>query len=835
MTQPSADGAGSVGRSSRRVFLGLGAVAVAAGISAAAVAADGHDAAGPASRPTAGRPRGTARRALAENSRPGDPYWEIRHLGAPDAIEGYAGASSVRTGESFPLFVSTPAAGFRVTAFRLGWYGGDGARRVWRSGPLRGHRQHHAGLAGATNTVRADWDPSTEVPTDDWPPGAYLLRLDADSGAQRYVPVTVRSLRTAGQVIIKNCVATWQAYNTWGGYDLYAGPGSSYGTRSLAVSLDRPYDANGAAMFLTYERNVIKLAERMGLPLAYLTGMDIDADPHVLDGASALISPGHDEYWTPAERAHVTAARDAGVNLAFLGANAMFRRIRLDATAVGPARLVICYKTSYARDPMYGVQDALVTSDWREPPRPDPESSLIGTLYEGYPAVASYVVAAPDSWVFAGTGVTAGTRLRNLVGVEYDRVNPAYPVPRPIHVLSHSPLICQGAASYGDSAYYTHAGGAGVFNAGTMRWVEAIFGDRPHGISGAASAFVRQATANVLRAFADGPAADAYPARDNLDTMHEYAGDPIGNAAGLQLAGLQLAGLLAEQPGDRAGQPPGELGEEPLAFGRRGTGRVAEDAVRAYGEHPVLVQHGQDLAEGPDIAFLGDIEPHRLGGQREHDRRLEPAGVRVAAREPGVPDVRNAVLVAEPADRRPDRGGVAAVPVDQQQGGPVQARVAAKLDQAGGQRLRADRQRAGEVRVFAAGADADRGRQGNTVPARAGPPRHGHGDPGVGVEWQVRPVLLQRPHRHHKQPPRAVFHLGPPLLSQFENGRPSLYHARRPRRRHTRRCRRHKQHLTSAEESAVQPLGRGGCAVGRPRTIRTAQGLAVDYPSWFRW
>ena len=38
----------------------------------------------------------------------------------------------------------------------------------------------------------------------------------------------------------------------------------------------------------------------MGLPLAYVTSMEIDADPHLLDGASALISPGHDEYWTPA-------------------------------------------------------------------------------------------------------------------------------------------------------------------------------------------------------------------------------------------------------------------------------------------------------------------------------------------------------------------------------------------------------------------------------------------------------------------------------------------------------------------------------------------------------
>jgi hypothetical protein len=283
-------------------------------------------------------------------------------------------------------------------------------------------------------------------------------------------------------------------------------------------------------MFLTYERNVVKLAERMGLPLAYVTGLDIAADPHLLDGASALISPGHDEYWTPAERAHVTAARDAGVNLAFLGANALFRRIRLDAGG----REVICYKTSYTEDPLYGKDNALVTSDWREPPVPDPESSLIGTLYEGYPAVAAYVVTAPGCWVFAGTGVPAGARFPNLVGVEYDRVNPAYPVPRPIQVLSHSPLVCQGAASFGDSAYYTHPGGAGVFNTGTMRWVEAIFGDRPHGIPASASGFVRQVTMNVLRAFADGPAATRYPAHDNLDAIGEYAGDPIGNPASLQ-------------------------------------------------------------------------------------------------------------------------------------------------------------------------------------------------------------------------------------------------------------------------------------------------------------
>jgi hypothetical protein len=531
MTRRGQNGHGTTGRgaarTSRRAFLGLGALGA---VGAAASCGE------PATqvRPPATPRTSTGRRRVAENSLPGDRHWEIRHLGSADAIVGYAGAASVLTGEPFPLFVSTSSSGFRVRAFRLGWYGGDGARQVWQSGPLRGHRQNAPGLSGATNTVQTDWDPALEVPTDNWPAGSYLLRLDADSGAQRYVPVTVRSASTSGAVVLKNCVATWQAYNTWGGYDLYKGPGQSYASRSLAVSLDRPYNLNGADMFLTYERNVVKLAEHMGLPLAYVTGMDIAADPHLLDGASALISGGHDEYWTPGERANVTAARNAGVNLAFLGANAVFRRIRLDATRLGKSRLVICYKTDYTQDPLYGVDNALVTSDFREAPDPAPESSLIGTIYEGYPAVAPYVVASPGSWVFSGTGVRVGSSFKNLVGIEYDRVNPAYPVPRPIQVLSHSPLVCHGASSFGDSAYYTHPGGAGVFNAGTMRWVEAIYGDQPHGIRGRTPGFVKQVTMNVLRAFADGPAAAKYPAHDNLDAMHEYVGDPIGNPANLQ-------------------------------------------------------------------------------------------------------------------------------------------------------------------------------------------------------------------------------------------------------------------------------------------------------------
>jgi hypothetical protein len=513
---------------SRRAFLGLtAAAAVPAAVAVAMKVADSGSAAQAETRKTPTVPR---RRVVSENQLPGDPDWPISHLGAPDAMMGYAGQYSVLPGEPVTLYASTTARSFTVSAFRMGWYHGDQARLLWRSGPVRGHRQAPSALVADTNTVQTDWGPSLTIPTDDWPEGSYLLRMDAESGAQRFVPVTVRSASTAGKVVLKNSTATWQAYNTWGGYDLYNGPGgiSDYDNRSLAVSLDRPFDQNGAFLFLVHERPLIQLAERLGLPLAYVTSMEIATDPHLLDGASALFSLGHDEYWAPPERANVTAARNAGVNVAFLGANCCFRRTRLASTKLGAQRLVICYKTSYPRDPMYGKDNALVTNDYREPPDPDPESSLTGTLYESNPADADYVVAS-DSWLFAGTGVRKGTRFPGVVGIEYDRVNPDSPVERPIQILSHSPLTCRGVNSFSDSAYYTHSGGAGVFNAGTMRWVGTFTPEfyAGFGVNRRGAAFVKRVSANLLRAFADGPAADKYPAHDNLDAMNEWPGDPI--------------------------------------------------------------------------------------------------------------------------------------------------------------------------------------------------------------------------------------------------------------------------------------------------------------------
>src|ERR1700728_642953 len=101
---PAWNGTPRGGTASRRAFLALGAAGIAG--AAAVAAARLLRPAAPARHVS--NPATTARaiphrRPLPENSLAGDPDWEIRHLGAPDAIVGYADSAGVLTGEPFQL------------------------------------------------------------------------------------------------------------------------------------------------------------------------------------------------------------------------------------------------------------------------------------------------------------------------------------------------------------------------------------------------------------------------------------------------------------------------------------------------------------------------------------------------------------------------------------------------------------------------------------------------------------------------------------------------------------------------------------------------------------
>ena len=234
-----------------------------------------------------------------------------------------------------------------------------------------------------------------------------MLRLRTTSEWEYQVPYIVSSPAPAGTVAIVVPVTTWQAYNVWGGYSLYEGPSGD--RRSWAVSFDRPYaGVGGMNDFRSAVVPIVVRAERTGVALSYFANVDLDGDHDLLAGVLGYVSTGHDEYWTPTMRTTVTTARDAGTNLAFLGANTMYWRVRLEDTAAGRNRLMTGYRDDAAVDPLRGSRPREATSRFRDAPASQPENAVTGMLYECYPVDADYIVTSPRWWGFAGTGVHPG-------------------------------------------------------------------------------------------------------------------------------------------------------------------------------------------------------------------------------------------------------------------------------------------------------------------------------------------------------------------------------------------------------------------------------------------
>src|SRR5947207_3250092 len=126
----------------------------------------------------------TAISVSAENGKPGTADWEIATPALEREIEGYASRTSVNGGEAIDVFVSTRAKRYTVDVFRMGWYGGLGARRV--AGPIvrDGIVQDTPAPEPATGLVECRWRDPLHLDTRDadgpWTTGVYLARLTAD-------------------------------------------------------------------------------------------------------------------------------------------------------------------------------------------------------------------------------------------------------------------------------------------------------------------------------------------------------------------------------------------------------------------------------------------------------------------------------------------------------------------------------------------------------------------------------------------------------------------------------------------------------------------------------
>jgi hypothetical protein len=516
-------------RRRRHQLLALGGAAVVAiGVVGAVQIAGGRSGPTAAQSSTTTRPPTTtttvvevvppfSQATIDENKLAGTTDWRLSNDGAAHDIEGYLNTTSAQRGETVTLYATTIAPTFTVEAYRMGWYQGTGGRLVWRSQPVEGHVQAAAALIAATNTYEAQWQPSTTIPiTDDWPDGSYLLKLIASTGQQRWVPLTVRDDASRASYVVVNAVATWQAYNRGGGCSLYACPGGR-GERAKVVSFDRPYDivTDGSGDFVGNELPAIMRMEEWGLDVTYITSLDLHERPQLAANHKALITLGHDEYWSKAMFDGAEGARNAGVNLAFLGANAVYRQVRFEPSALGADRRMVNYRST--ADPIRRVDPAQTTVSFRDSPVNRPEAQLIGQQYQCNPVRADGVVVEGGSWIWAGTGLGEGAHIEILVGSEYDQYVHGQGGPDNVEIVAHSPVVCRGKDAYSDVTYYTAISGAGVFATGTNYWVSKLnppgFPESPY------NPVIVTATRNVILAFGLGPAGVQHPSVPNWQSL----------------------------------------------------------------------------------------------------------------------------------------------------------------------------------------------------------------------------------------------------------------------------------------------------------------------------
>lgn len=471
---------------------------------------------------------------VEENRRPGTVEWVIRT--PPNlAIEGYTDKVSVTAGEELALHVSTAAPRFRAEVYRMGFYQGQGARHI-ETVEATGGLQPAPGFTPGLNMIECAWTPSLRLQIDGrYPPGNYLVKLIGSGGQVRYVPFLVRDDASKAAFAVQSSVTTWQAYNLWSGYSLYGGTPlgdlDDYESRSRVVSFDRPYghpplDAHGSGDWLGNEFPFIYLAERHGLDVTYWTDVDLHLRPGLLRNHRALVSLGHDEYWSWEMRAGVEDALAHGTNLAVLGANCCYRQIRFEASPTGENRRVICYKDA-SEDPITATRPELATAiSWALGPVPMPESEFLGTMYQSYGGKGPLLVADAASFVFAGTGLRNGDHIPGIVGSEFDGFEPGLSGPRNVEILGHSPTTSVSGRLYSDMTYYTRAGAGGVFTTGTAAWVTSLWngvGGLPRLLDFGIARAMAPATAvtlNVLREFARGPAGVHRPSVANWQRFY---------------------------------------------------------------------------------------------------------------------------------------------------------------------------------------------------------------------------------------------------------------------------------------------------------------------------
>lgn len=459
----------------------------------------------------------------AENSLEGTLDWQLTYTRVDaqgkyrsSMIEGFVSRASVRAGENLDFFVSTnPASAFHIDVYRLGYYGGKGGRFRTRVGPFPGKNQETPQV-GEERLRECQWAPAVSftIPND-WVSGVYVGKLSAEKHRyQSYVIFIVRDDRSA-DYLFQCSDNTWQAYNKWpDNHSLYTNDrkDGKILVSGVKVSYDRPYGkyvqifdnplSQGSGEFLLWEFPLAFWMESLGLDVTYCSNTDVHSDLKCLTRAKAFLSVGHDEYWSRQQFDNVSAAVQAGVNVAFLSGNTCCFVAPFFASSKGIGNRIITRAGRYG-----GIRPREQKFMTDLPVEAPNEATLIGAqTVTPFNGSGDWIVTRPDHWLFKGTGMKKGDRFPGLVGWEFHGEPAKIPG---LEVLAEGPTFTGGdVESHYTATMYPGPKGNLVFNASTIFWTQGLSappGHMPpishHGRPQGPDARVQRITRNLFERF----------------------------------------------------------------------------------------------------------------------------------------------------------------------------------------------------------------------------------------------------------------------------------------------------------------------------------------------
>jgi methionine-rich copper-binding protein CopC len=481
-----------------------------------------------------------------ENSQPGTPQgvWDVSK-GAGTTIQGFADPFSVNLGGTEHFKIESPATSYSIDIYRMGYYGGDGARLVTSVTPNVTVSQNQpacntntaTGLVDCSNWgVSASWTVPTNLVSGVY--FAHIYRTDG-SGDENQIPFVVRDDSSHSDILMSTNDETWEAYNDWGGYSLYNGDASDTLSRPTSldpgraeqVSYDRPFATRsdtpyGQDYFFYAEFPTIEFLEENGYNVSYTDQGTVGSSQgaSLLEQHKTFVKAGHDEYWTASEVANVTAARNAGVNMAFFTGNEVYWKTRWAPDAAGEAgRTLITYKESLDSAITDPDGPSTWTGSWMDPtfsPPGDggrPQNALTGQLWtvnEG-----TYAIQVPAAYsklrLWRNTAVASlqsgqtETLAPETLGYEWDQdVDNGFRPAGEIDLSSTTVTAPQVITDYQEdlaSETVTHnlilyraASGALVFGAGTVQWAWGLNSHHDGDSQNPTDQNMQQATVNLL-------------------------------------------------------------------------------------------------------------------------------------------------------------------------------------------------------------------------------------------------------------------------------------------------------------------------------------------------